>query len=247
MKTAVIEILQWEKYNPRKDYIHPWWFALGNKVTTDPMFSEFSDAEFRAWIHILCMASQANSGVVTLFFKHAERAAGIKPKILASAISKLEILEVIQVPAVICTDAVQDPFATEQYNTEQYRTEQNNATPVATLEIPRTKDLIALYCDLWKSRYNSTRSPDIRGKEVGQIKKLGEDLGFARASKLIEAYLQMPDAWFITRTHDVATLVTNLNKVSLFADSGKMVSQREARQIDDGNALVSQLRRLADK
>lgn len=120
-----VEILNWEKYNPRKDYKKPWWFALSNTITTDEMFSEFSDAEFKAWIHILCTASVQNKDRPLIFFKHAHRAADISRKTLMSAIGKLEILKAIQLPGGICTDSVRDLCSTEQNSTIQNRTNNN--------------------------------------------------------------------------------------------------------------------------
>ncbi len=141
-----VEILNWEKYNPRRDYKKPWWFALSNTICTDPMFVEFSDAEFRAWIYILCTASVQNTNRCQLFHKHAERSAGIKRKILISTIGKLEILQVIRIPAGICTDSVRDLYATEQN-----RTEQN--TPV--------RDLYATDLNTQKSDSKESPSPQL--------------------------------------------------------------------------------------
>lgn len=121
-----IEILNWEKFNPRKDYKKPWWFALSNTITSDDEFSEFSDAEFRAWIHILCTASVQNTCRPRLFFKAAERASGIKRKSFMSAIGKLEILQIIRIPDSICTDHVRDLCSTEQNSTIQNNTKQNS-------------------------------------------------------------------------------------------------------------------------
>lgn len=121
-----IEILNWEKYNPRRDYKKPWWFALSNTITSDAMFSEFSDAEFKAWIHILCTASVQNTYRPKIFFKHAERSACINKKHIHSVISKLEILQVIRIPARICTESVRDLYATE-HNSTVHNKHNNNA------------------------------------------------------------------------------------------------------------------------
>lgn len=121
-----IEILNWEKYNPRKDYKRPWWFALSNTITSDDIFSEFSDAEFKAWIHILCTASVQNSYRPQLFFKKIESACGIKKKSLIGAVQKLETLGVIKIPNGICTGSVQDLYATLHNRTIQNNTIQNN-------------------------------------------------------------------------------------------------------------------------
>jgi hypothetical protein len=92
--------------------------------------------------------------------------------------------------------------------------------------------VIKLYCDLWKARYKSQRSPDIRGKTAGQLNGLAKDLGLDRARVLITAYLQMPDEWFVTKTHDVSTLLSNLAKVALFADSGRMITRSDIKQLE---------------
>jgi hypothetical protein len=105
---------------------------------------------------------------------------------------------------------------------------------------PGTQQLIALYCDLWRLRYKSTRSPDVGGRAAKRIKDLVNDFGAARAEVLIRAYLQMPDQWFVTKTHDIETLWSNLNKVSLFADSGRMITKQETRDLDTQVATKNQ-------
>lgn len=92
--------------------------------------------------------------------------------------------------------------------------------------------LIALYCELWKARYKSPRSPDISAASSKQFKNLLTDFGENRAALLISAYLQMPDSWYVTKKHDVWTLIQNIPSVALFADSGKIISRRDADQLD---------------
>jgi hypothetical protein len=96
----------------------------------------------------------------------------------------------------------------------------------------QTHDLIKLYCDLWMKTYKTSKSPPITGKETGIFSKLHKDVGFERAKSLIQAYLRMPDQWFVTKRHDAVTLTANLNAISLFADNGKMISNKEIRELD---------------
>ena len=93
-------------------------------------------------------------------------------------------------------------------------------------------DVIAFYCAEWKTRYRAEKSPPVTGKVAGQLKKLVEEIGSERARALIEAYLQMPDSWFVTKAHDIPTLITNLNKVSHFLDTGKLITRREVQRLD---------------
>lgn len=104
------------------------------------------------------------------------------------------------------------------------------AAPVAPIE--GVNEVIKLYCDTWKLRYKSDRSPDIRGKDVGLVKGLVKDLGRSRVELLVQAYLSMPDGWFVTKKHDITTLIANMNSVSLFADSGRLITKSEINQLD---------------
>lgn len=100
------------------------------------------------------------------------------------------------------------------------------------LAVQAWQKLLGVYCEGWKARYNSPRSPSVGPKEFSILKKLIKEQGGDRARVLVEAYLQMPDSWFVTKAHDLPTMIGNLNKVSLFADSGKMVSKQELRELD---------------
>lgn len=89
---------------------------------------------------------------------------------------------------------------------------------------------IARYCELWKDRYKA--DPPIGGKVAGQIARLVKDHGLEKTISFIEAYLQMPDQWFIKKRHDVTTLIGNLNAVSQFIATGRIISNREINQMD---------------
>lgn len=155
-----IEIVNWAKYNPRKDYKKPWWFALSNTITTDEVFCEFTDAEFRAWIHILCTASVQNTNKPKLFFKYAERSAGIRREPLLAAMEKLKTLGVIKIPNRSRTESVPDPVATLQNRTIQNNTEQKRETPAArspNIPIDSALELLAnipiLTANAWAKKY----------------------------------------------------------------------------------------------
>lgn len=92
--------------------------------------------------------------------------------------------------------------------------------------------LIALYCDHWKARYGA--SPEITGKASGQIKTLAKDLGFQKCSEMIRAYLDMPDSWFVTKGHDIPTMIGNLNLITQFLANGKIITKAQIRELDSG-------------
>lgn len=102
--------------------------------------------------------------------------------------------------------------------------------PAASPPVPDKRSFIAFYCDQWKSRYGS--NPPISGAVSGMLTKFLQDHGELKGRRYIEAYLKMPDSWFVTKRHDVPTLLTNLNAVAHFAESGKMIARRDTQQLD---------------
>lgn len=120
----------------------------------------------------------------------------------------------------------------------------NTGERAEKIPAPPHENLVKVYCDLWKERYRASKSPPIGGKVAGQFKTLVKDYGPRRAEELVRAYLAMPDQWFMTKRHDITTLLANLNAVAQFADNGKLISKTELRQADESAALSAQLRRI---
>jgi len=114
MDSVQIKIAKWSKYNRRSDYVHPWWFAISNRMLEDPSFLAVTDAELRAWIYILSQASQKNTDSPTLYFEHADRVCKVPKKSLISCIYKLEVMGAVG----ICTDSVRDPTESERDPTD---------------------------------------------------------------------------------------------------------------------------------
>lgn len=103
--------------------------------------------------------------------------------------------------------------------------------PAALVEQPPKVNLVAHYCDAWRARYNS--NPLISPKVAGQLNRMGKDFGTPKAQALITAYLNMPDSWFVKKLHDVPTLVTNINAISHFVDTGKMVTKGHIKKLEE--------------
>jgi len=104
---------------------------------------------------------------------------------------------------------------------------------------------IAWFCSEYKRRYNSQYR--ITGKDAGTIKRLCDGLGSEDVYKrIVTAYLDMPDQWFVNKRHDVTTLEANLAKVSQFEQSGQMVTQAQLKDLDrntTNKALLEKIRR----
>ena len=96
-----------------------------------------------------------------------------------------------------------------------------------------TKLFLASYAEAFKKRYRT--NPVINGKAAGIAKRLVEgknSIPVEKAKKLIEEYLSMNDAWFLTKRHDLATFESNLNSVHVKNETGEGMSARDARDAE---------------
>jgi hypothetical protein len=84
-----IEILNWDKYNPRKDIKATNWVRLQNSLFEDPNFIDFSHSEILFWIYLLSMGSKKQTGLIKLSLRHADRIGRFSERDVKSAIAKL--------------------------------------------------------------------------------------------------------------------------------------------------------------
>ncbi len=91
--------------------------------------------------------------------------------------------------------------------------------------------LVAFYCERWQEVYGAKYV--VRPQDARALKDLGKTQGLERVCALIGAYLKMPDQWFLTKRHDVATFLNNLAAVSHHLETGKHVTRRDVRELED--------------
>lgn len=94
---------------------------------------------------------------------------------------------------------------------------------------------LAAYARAFKARYQT--NPEISGKDRGIAKRLAGGMSLERGEELVFAYLAMNDQWFIQRKHSLPVLEQDLNKVAVFAATGKFTTRAEARAAEQGSAF----------
>jgi hypothetical protein len=104
---------------------------------------------------------------------------------------------------------------------------------------------IARYAKAFQAKYGDKSRPSLTGKDQGNIKRFLSETNLDRACDLIETYCQMNDAWFLTKGHDFGTFIENLSKVGLALDTGKHITQTEARMTDQRQSTVNAFMRVA--
>lgn len=94
-----IKIINWEKYNPRKDIKSTSWFRLQNDFWTDPMLTKLKPDQKLVWIVLLSLASRARNSNFVLDLKWTAHSLDIKLDSFSKAIKhfeecgKIEVLE----------------------------------------------------------------------------------------------------------------------------------------------------------
>ena len=140
-----ITIVNFEKYNPRKDVKNPSWFRLEHSLFDNPDFYDLNHIEKLAWVYLLCVASKKNSESFTLSWPHVEKIGGFKHKDFLQALEKLQAIQVVHVDVTDASRArhvdVTDAYATNE------RTDETNETdlPSDSVSPLKTNDIMTIW------------------------------------------------------------------------------------------------------
>jgi hypothetical protein len=58
------------------------------------------------------------------------------------------------------------------------------------------------------------------------------------AQNLLENYFALPDAYLVQRCHPVELIHTNMNRITVFRDTGRVVTKAQAHEVDKNQAWV---------
>src|SRR5690606_31572943 len=88
----------WEKFQPRKDVKHPWWFAISNKIYRDELWDELPGDLFKAFYFLLAHTSETNpeTGELKTTTAVLSRLSGLPLEVIRDTLGVLENHGVIQ-------------------------------------------------------------------------------------------------------------------------------------------------------
>lgn len=98
-----VEIINWNKFNPRKDVKHSSWFRFDHSIFEHPDFDDFTHSDMVTWLYLLSLASKCNGKDIVVHTMHAERLARINFKDLVTALHKLNKINAITFKHVTST------------------------------------------------------------------------------------------------------------------------------------------------
>ena len=251
-----IEILNWEKYNPRGDTRRPSWFRFENSLIDDPQFFRWSAEEFKALVYILSMASRKNSGRVLLFFDHANDVCGVSELTLRQVIQKMVFKQTLAVLNDSRADtarvsvqephaSVQEPHATNERTgrdgtgrTGRYRARRNPPEPAGTLPaLPRVAEesgtgvaVWEAYRDEYQNRYgaNPVRNASVNAK----LSQFAKRLPAEEAPEVARFYVRHPDAFYVKQLHPVGLLLKDAEALRTQWARGRAITGTDARTVE---------------
>lgn len=93
-----VEIVNWDKYNPKRDQVTYSWLRLNNNISTDPKLFGLEPDQKYAWIVILCEVSKENKPSYQVNIPFLEHLTGVSQKKLQALFEFLERKGIITTP-----------------------------------------------------------------------------------------------------------------------------------------------------
>lgn len=163
---ATIEVVNWDKYNPRTDAKRPTWFRLDNTLATSAGFHGLDCEQKWLWVVIMSLVSQKNGEPITWNSGYVLAITGIKEKKQDETIEVFEKFVRLRVSRDVTSklhsESVRDSHATNITNEHNEHNEQNITNTV-------TFDLESIYRryprKLGKSKGIGKLEKEIRSQE----------------------------------------------------------------------------------
>lgn len=232
MTTFTITINNWDKHNNSKKKNHRS-FLLEYRFFEDEKISQLRLIESVLFLKCLCIAADLMSSRFTIHVGLMPRRWRLDVKSLENCLKTLQSFQLV-------TYEKNESFIntiqkkTKEKNTKQVVKELSSVKMSDDISPPEknTSNLIAHYCDKWKIAYRVNSNPVISAPDSKRLKDLIKTVGYEKAENLITGYLKMGDKWFITKRHDIPTMLSNLNSITQFLENGKLVTQSELQNLD---------------
>ena len=96
-----IEVINWEKYNPRKDY-HQHWFRLDSSFYLDPKFAHFDASHLAVWLIVLSMQCQAQGKAFYINLELISSITKLKKAQVSSILKNLEQIHIVRWSGANC-------------------------------------------------------------------------------------------------------------------------------------------------
>lgn len=239
------DIVNWEKYNPKRDQQTYTWLRLDNGLATDPdLFGLDAEQKF-VWVVILCQASKKNSGTLSLSLGWLEHATGVKKAKIEALFDFLESKQSIRQHDRARPPVVVDTTPTYVRTNETYerdeRTIATGSRPIAEATIGPA--IWEAYRSAYRERYGE--DPVRNAKVNSQIKQFMTRVPAGEGPAIAAFYVQHNHGLYVGKMHPVGLLLQDAEKLRTEWATGRMMTGTQARQVEKASHAQDQLARIA--
>jgi DNA-binding MarR family transcriptional regulator len=241
-----IEVIGWDKHNnaaPKSKKMAFKYFMVAKSIFDDHKLAKLTTSERYLYMILLGCCAEAESKEIRCSRDTLRMRIGSSKEAVEKQLKSLEENQLVKWLNSSRLISIKD-----KGKSRVEKDKDNSTTKSKTASLPSPapaqvgRDLVAHYCDVYKTRYKS--SPVVRPQDAKALKNFGETVGVEKAKLLISAYLRMSNSWFITKAHDLVTFLQNLNQIQNFIETGQVVTIQDARNAETENALKNQIARL---
>lgn len=209
-----ITITKWDDHNrtSKKSYKH---VKIATNFCTDSKLSALPIAWRWLFLGLLLECGNNGRGSVEISERHIRA-------LTETSSSTDRVLDALQSLRVLTWEYVSPNKVINKEIKEHKKTKPRKSAstdvepPQAELNLseqpkpPRANEIIVEYVERYREKYGT--APVITPKDAGIAKRISKAVG-SKAKEFIRGYLSMDDPWFKTKSHDLATLESNLNKI----------------------------------
>lgn len=242
-----ITLINWREHNPGKKKTHKK-TMIANNLISDAKVLALTLSQRWLFINLLLIAGDHANDTITLTQRQVNDILTTKEG-AQNALDRLQSFQLVtfEKDESLITEKKNNRRITEKKNNrregvEKIKIEAKSETDEHKLFVDpigspnplkfNAATLIKIYCEDWKISYRSTQSPVISPKDAKAMKNFLDTVGAERAENIVRAYLKMPDKWFLTKKHDIPTLIANTNAVIHFIETGRVITSKELSTID---------------
>lgn len=243
-----IEIVNWEKYNPKRDQKTYTWLRLDNGIITDPDLFGLSAEQKMIWVALLCEASKKNAARIRVNMGWLEKNLDTKHAKILETLAHLQLKPMIIVvtagydrplpPASAVTTPTNE--RTNDTDVTNERTVQVSKGTTAAKEPSKTGPVWEKYKKAFEGRYGEP--PPWNAKTAGQLKQLIARISQAEAPEVAAFYLTHTDAKYARAMHPVGLLLMDAEKLRTEWATGRRVSGAQVAQAEKQDSNVQAMK-----
>jgi hypothetical protein len=225
-----IEIIGWEKFNPRKDVNNPSWFRLEHSVMFSPEWDHFDAQEIAIWIYLLSMASFTRKHVFKTSAESIAQRARADIEKVHSALEKLKEMDCISMTSRARDVGVTSTIRPRALRTDE-RTDVTDETDERISPPIKSSAPVAELRNAFLESYKAEFKRDYPGwgaKENGMAAKWLKSISLENAKRLCALYPKWNDPWVTKQGHPLGILMAQYVQLDAWAQSSKHLIQKIA-------------------